>query len=154
MKICMFICINAWLIFLFQLYFLCIYYVHILSYILCIYYMVKCSFPDLILESKMGDSLETRISTVEHMQEEFGHDIQEMKGQLAQLIKLIEGHIGIVLEDIHGSSFNPLQSSSYPLVQHHHLHSSYEPRISVRGNIPPKVHYSNWQPHAPTPVIC
>ena len=29
---------------------------------------------------KMGDSLEVRISTIEHIQEEFGHDIQEMKG--------------------------------------------------------------------------
>ena len=60
----------------------------------------------------MGDSLETRISTVEHIQEEFGHDIQEMKGQLAKLTKLIEGHTAIMPEGIHGSSFNPLQSSA------------------------------------------
>ena len=58
--------------------------------------MVKCSFPDSILESKIGDSLETRISIVEHIQEEFGHDIQEMKGQLAKLTKLIEGHSGVM----------------------------------------------------------
>ena len=70
--------------------------------------MVKCSLPDSILESKMGDSLETRISIVEHIQEEFGHGIQEIKGQLVKLIKLIEGHTGIVPEDIHGSPFNPL----------------------------------------------
>ena len=75
----------------------------------------------------MGDSLEARISTVEHIQEEFGHNIQEMKGQLAKLTKLIEGYIGIVPEDIHGSPFNPLPSSSYPLVQH--LHSDREPQI-------------------------
>ena len=97
--------------------------------------------------------METRISIVEHIQEEFGHDIQEMKGQLAKLIKLIEGHIGIVPEDIHGSPFNPLQSSSYPLVQHHHLYPNHESHIPVRGNIPPRVHHSNWQPHAPTPAI-
>ena len=42
--------------------------------------MVKYSFPDSILKSKMGDSLEIRISIVEHIQEELGHDIQEMKG--------------------------------------------------------------------------
>ena len=65
---------------------------------------------------KMGDSLKVRISTVEHIQEEFGHDIQEMNGQLAKLTKLIEGYIGIVPEDIHGSPFNPLRSNSYPLV--------------------------------------
>ena len=101
----------------------------------------------------MGDSLEARINTIEHIQEEFGHDIQEMKGQLARLTKLIEGHTGIVPEGIHGSPFNPLQSSSYPLVQHHHLYPNHEPHIPVKGNVPPKVHHPNWQPHAPTPAI-
>ena len=105
--------------------------------------MVKCSFPDSILEPKMGDSLEARINTIEH--------IQEMKGQLARLTKLIEGHTAIVPEGIHGSSFNPLRSSSYPLIQH--LHSDRKPQIPVRGNVPPKVHHPNWQPHAPTPAI-
>ena len=99
----------------------------------------------------MGDSLEVRISTVEHIQEEFGHDIQEMKGQLARLTKLIEGHTEIVPEDIHGSPFNPLPSSSYSLVQH--LHFDREPQIPVKGNVPPRVHHPNWQSHAPTPAI-
>ena len=115
--------------------------------------MVKCSFPDSILESKMGDSLEARINIMENIQEEFGYDIQEMKGQLARLTKLIEGHTEIVPEDIHGSPFNPLQSNSYPLVQHYHPYLSHEPQIPVRSNVPPKVHYPNWQPHAPTPAI-
>ena len=92
----------------------------------------------------MGDSLEVRISTVEHIQEEFGYDIQEMKGQLARLTKLIEEHIGIVPEDIHGSPFNPLQSSSYPLVQHHHLYPNHEPHIPIKGNVLPRVHHPNW----------
>ena len=112
--------------------------------------MVKYSFPD-YPRIKMGDSLEARINIMENIQEEFGHDIQEMKGQLARLTKLIEGHTEIVPEDIHGSPFNPLRSSSYPLVQH--LHSDREPQIPVRGNVPPRVHHSNWQPHAPTPAI-
>ena len=43
--------------------------------------MVKYSFLDSILELKMGDSLETRINTIEHIQEEFEHDIQEWKGK-------------------------------------------------------------------------
>ena len=155
MKICVFTCTNAWLLFLFQLYFLCIYimfiYCHIdneklkiqkknqkilkkkfwkiekkensrkiriesktsfhfisphVIHISC--YMVKYFFPDSILESKMGDSLETRISTVEHIQEEFGHDIQEMKGQLARLTKLIKGRTGIMPGNIHGSPSFPL----------------------------------------------
>ena len=91
-----------------------------------------------------GEILFSRLNIVEHIQEEFGHDIQEIKGQLAKLTKLIDGHIEIVPEDIHGSPFNPLQSSSYPLVHHHHLYPSYEPRIPVRGNVPPKVHHPNW----------
>ena len=101
----------------------------------------------------MGDSLETRINTVEHIQEEFGHDIQEMKGQLARLTKLIEGHTAIEPEDIHGSPFNPLQSNSYPLVQHHHPYPNHEPHIPVRGDVPSRVHHPNWQSHAPTPAI-
>ena len=101
----------------------------------------------------MGDSLEVRISIVEHIQEEFGHDIQEIMGQLARLTKSIEGHIGIVPKDIHGSPFNPLQSSSYPLVQHHHPYPNHEPHIPVKGNIPLRVHHPNWQPHAPIPAI-
>ena len=101
----------------------------------------------------MGDSLETRINTVEHIQEEFWHDIQEMKGRLARLTKLIEGHTAIVPEDIHGSPFNPLQSNSYPLVQHHHPYPNHEPQIPVRGNISPRGYHPNWQPHTPTSAI-
>ena len=99
----------------------------------------------------MGDSLEARINIMENIQEEFGYDIQKMKGQLARLTKLIEGQTAIVPEDIHGSPFNPLRSSSYPLVQH--LHSDCKPQIPVKGNVPPRVHHPNWQSHAPTPAI-
>ena len=53
----------------------------------------------------------------------------------------------------YGSPFNPLQSNSYPLVQHHHPYSNHEPHIPVRGNVPPRVHHPNWQSHAPTPAI-
>ena len=66
---------------------------------------------------------------------------------------MIEKHIRIVLEDIHGSPFNPLQSSSYPLIQHHHPYPNHEPRIPVKGNIPLRVYHPNWQPHAPTSAI-
>ena len=65
----------------------------------------------------MGDSLETRINTIEHIQEEFGHDIQEMEGQLARLTKLIEEHTGIVSENIHGSSSFPLQPPLPPFLR-------------------------------------
>ena len=99
----------------------------------------------------MWDSLETQINTVEHIQEDFEHDIQEMKGQLARLTKLIEGRTRIMPENIHGSPSFPLQSSSYLLV--HHPHPNHEPYIPVIINVPPRVHRPNWQPHTPTSTI-
>ena len=38
----------------------------------------------------MGNQLEARISAIESIQEEFGHDIREIKEQLAKLTKLVE----------------------------------------------------------------
>ena len=40
----------------------------------------------------MGDQLEARISAIECIQEEFEHDIREIKEQLVRLTKLIEDH--------------------------------------------------------------
>ena len=119
----------------------------------------------------MSDSLEARISIMENIQEEFGYDIQEMKGQLVRLTKLIEGHTGIVPENTYGSLSFPLQSivphfiyqrhpsheSRIPVKGNvppsvHYLHPNREPQIPVRGNILPRVHHLNWQPHAPTPT--
>ena len=77
--------------------------------------MVKCSFPDSILESKMGDSLEVRISIIENIQEKFRYDIQEMKVQLVKLTKLTEGHTGAISENTYGSPSFPLK----PIVPPH-----------------------------------
>ena len=41
----------------------------------------------------MGDQLEARISVVENIQEEFGHDIREVKEHLARLTSLFEDYI-------------------------------------------------------------
>ena len=38
----------------------------------------------------MRDQLETRISVVECIQEEFGHDIREIKEELVKLVKLVK----------------------------------------------------------------
>ena len=38
----------------------------------------------------MRDQLEAQISDVEHIQEEFGHEIREIKKELAKLANLIE----------------------------------------------------------------
>ena len=99
----------------------------------------------------MGDSLEARISIMESIQEEFGHDIQEIKGQLVRLTKLIEGHTGAISENTYGSLSYPLQPILPSLI--HQRYPGHESRIPVKGNILPRVHHSNWQPHAPTPAI-
>ena len=41
----------------------------------------------------MGDRLETRISAIKNIQEEFGHDIREVKEHLARLTNLFEDYI-------------------------------------------------------------
>ena len=74
-----------------------------------------------------------------------------MERQLARLTKLIEAHSGVMSENTYGSSSFPLQPILSPLA--HHLHPSHEPQIPVKGNILPRVHHPNWQPHAPTPAI-
>ena len=99
----------------------------------------------------MDDSLEARIITIEYIQEEFGHDIQEIKGQLVRLTKLIEGQTRNMPEDTCGSSSLLLQPTLYPLV--HHPHPNHEPYIPAIINVPPRVHRSNWQPHTPTSII-
>ena len=94
-----------------------------------------------------------------------------MKGQLARLTKLIEGHTGIVLENIHGSPSFPLESPLPPFIHQrhsghesripvrgnvppsvHHPYPNHEPHIPIRGNVPLKIHHPNWQPHMPTPA--
>ena len=41
----------------------------------------------------MGDRLEARLSVIENIQEEFGHDIREVKEHLVRLITLFEDYI-------------------------------------------------------------
>ena len=41
----------------------------------------------------MGDHLEVRLSAIENIQEEFGHDIREVKEHLARLTRLFEDYI-------------------------------------------------------------
>ena len=125
-----------------------------------------------ILELKMGDSLEARISIVEHIQEEFGHDLQEMKGHIVRLTDLIKGHTEATSENTYGSPSFPLQPTLPPFIHQqnpshrsqipirgnapsnvHQRHPSHEPQIPIRGNVPLRVHHPNWQPHAPTPAI-
>ena len=41
----------------------------------------------------MGDRLEARLRAIENIQEEFGHDIREVKEHLARLTSLFEYYI-------------------------------------------------------------
>ena len=41
----------------------------------------------------MGDRLEARLNVIENIQEEFGHDIWEVKEHLARLTSLFEDYI-------------------------------------------------------------
>ena len=41
----------------------------------------------------MGDLLEARINAIENIQEEFEHDVREIKERVAKLISLLEDHI-------------------------------------------------------------
>ena len=54
----------------------------------------------------MGDQWEARIGAIENIQEEFGHDIREIKEQLARLPSLLEDHIRT--EVVHPRGPSPL----------------------------------------------
>ena len=60
----------------------------------------------------MGDQLEARINAIENIQEEFGHDIREMKEQLARLTKLVKDHIKTTT--IHSQCPSPLHVQPVP----------------------------------------
>ena len=60
----------------------------------------------------MGDHLEARISAIENIQEEFGHDIREMKEQLARLTSLFKDHIKA--ETVHPRGPSPLPPQWIP----------------------------------------
>ena len=55
----------------------------------------------------MGDLLEARISAVEQIQEEFGHEIQKIKKKLARLAKLVEPRTEAELGHPQKSSLSP-----------------------------------------------
>ena len=60
----------------------------------------------------MGDQWEARISAMENIQEEFGHDIQEMREQLVRLTNSFENHIKI--EAVHPRGLSPSSNQQVP----------------------------------------
>ena len=57
----------------------------------------------------MEDRLEARINAIENIQEEFGHDIREMREQLVRLTNFFENHIETVVVHSRGPSPLPNQ---------------------------------------------
>ena len=76
--------------------------------IICIaIHKVKCFFPNLFPKNRdMEDRLEARLSAIKNIQEEFGHDIREVKEHLARLTKLFEDYIRTQAVDPRGPSPN------------------------------------------------
>ena len=65
----------------------------------------------------MGDQWEARISAIKNIQEEFGHDIREIKERLARLTSLFEDHIKTEAMHPRGPSPLPNQQVARPFVQ-------------------------------------
>ena len=60
----------------------------------------------------MGDQLEAHISAIECIQEEFGHDIGEIKEELARLTKLVENLTRAKV--VYPQEFSPSTNQSTP----------------------------------------
>ena len=86
----------------------------------------------------MGDQWEARIGAIENIQEEFGHDIREIKEQLARLTSLLEDHIRT--EVVHPRGQSPNQQVPRPFVPT----TSYLPRRTDRPNDVSKLQVHNF----------
>ena len=87
----------------------------------------------------MGDQWEARIGAIENIQEEFGHDIREIKERLAKLTSLLKDHIKIEAVHPRGPSPLPNQQVLRLFVQT----TSHLPREAYRPNL--------WQPRPTAP---
>ena len=79
----------------------------------------------------MRDQWEARISVIENIQEEFGHDIREIKERLVRLTNYFENHIKTKAVHSRGPSPFPNQQVPRPFVQT----TSYLPRGTDRPNL-------------------
>ena len=111
---------------------------HIISYlcvmhacIICIAIRkVKYFFPNLFhMNRDMGDRLEARLSAIENIQEEFGHDIREVKEHLARLTSLFEDYIKT--QAVHPRWPSPNQQVSRSFIRT----TSHLPRGTDRPNL-------------------
>ena len=79
----------------------------------------------------MGDQWEAQIRAIENIQEEFGHDIREIKERLAKLTNLFEEHIQAEAVHPRGPSPSPNQQVLRPFVQT----TSHLPRKTDHPNL-------------------
>ena len=77
----------------------------------------------------MGDQLKARISDVEHVQKKFGHEIREIKKELARLAKLIEPHTEAKF--VHPLEFSPSPTQPFPRFGQH---PNPRPSIPIASN--------------------
>ena len=77
----------------------------------------------------MGDRLEARLSAIKNIQEEFGHDIREVKKHLTRLTNLFEDYIRT--QAVHPQGPSPNQQVSRPFVRT----TSHLPRGTNRPNL-------------------
>ena len=77
----------------------------------------------------MGDRLEARLSAIENIQKEFGHEIREVKEHLAKLTSLLEDYIRT--QTLHPQRPSPNQQVSRPFART----TSYLPRRTDRPNL-------------------
>ena len=96
----------------------------------------------------MGDQLEARISVIESIQEEFEHEIREIKKQLVRLTKLVK--------DRAEAKVVQLRESSPPMPQlspHFFRYPNPRPYISTTNNVSNDTHHPNLCPSMHAPVI-
>ena len=95
----------------------------------------------------MGDQFEARISAIESIQKEFGHDIREIKKQLARLTKLVEDHA-------ENKVVQPRESSPLVTQLSHHFvpYPNPRPYISITNNVSNETYCLNLCPSMHTPV--
>ena len=77
----------------------------------------------------MGDRLEAQLSVIENIQEEFGHDIREVKEHLARVTSLFEDYIKT--QAVHPQGPSPNQQVSPPFART----TSYFPHGTDRPNL-------------------
>ena len=89
----------------------------------------------------MGDRFEARISAIENIQEEFGHDIREVKEHLAKLTSLFKDYIKTQAVLPRGPSLVPTQYASRP---------SDRPFIPTTNHLPQGIDCLNLRQPMPT----